>query len=447
MLIKDKFLITSMSLVVLQQIILGCSTFFIARAGANIATGEFDAAASNVTLFFMFALLGYCMSSLAELSRVRGSNAIWSRYINKVLRDTNHNTAFSSEKNKQKYESWMIGEAHDTIDYGSSFCVGFMSIVLNVIITVSVFYLVIGPLLAGTIIIGMAIAGGFTYFFKRKVEQLAVDIQEGRSSIAEVLGPLWNSHFFGSKKLYGTEAGNMAACMRSYFSSKIQYSKLEQVVACVPVFISVIMLIAYVQLRPPYEAALWGAIVAVLPRTLQLFGSVHSLIVYSTQAVMLKKRLSNLSSFVGSLSLRDLDASIMKQEIVIKDVSNSSNVSMEHLLDRVKVDNPIGRIMISGANGVGKSTLLMSIKKDFPNSIMLTPMGPIFSTKKELSSGQSQFFRIREIFNDPSSILLLDEWDANLDSVNIAAIEELIDVLSKKHLVIEVRHRNVVGLS
>lgn len=447
MLVKDRFLITSMSLVVFQQVILGLSTFFIARAGENIATANFEYAVRNVTLFFVFALLGYCLSSLAELSRVRGINSIWSRYINKILRDTNHDTAFFSEKNKQKYESWMIGEAHDVIDYGSSFCVGFMSLVLNVVITVSVFYFMIGPLLAGTIIVGMAIAGFFTYVFKRRIEQLADSIQEGRSAIAEVLGPLWNSHFFGSKKLYDAEVRKMANSMGGYFSRKIQYSKLEQLMACVPVFLSVSMLIAYVQFKPSYEAAQWGAIVALLPRTLQLFGSVHSLIMYSTQAVMLKKRLSNLSSFVGSLGMRNLEASIIKEEITIKDVNSNSYLTTESLLDKMMGERPTGRIIISGANGVGKSTLLMIIKNKFPNSIMLTPMGPIFSNKKDLSSGQLQFYRMKQVFDDPSSILLLDEWDANLDFVNVAAIEELISSLSEKQLVVEVRHRNMAQSS
>jgi chromosome segregation ATPase len=38
-------------------------------------------------------------------------------------------------------------------------------------------------------------------------------------------------------------------------------------------------------------------------------------------------------------------------------------------------------------------------------------------------------------------VYLLDEWDANLDTINRAAAQRLIDELAARSLVIEISHR------
>jgi ABC-type transport system involved in cytochrome bd biosynthesis fused ATPase/permease subunit len=40
-----------------------------------------------------------------------------------------------------------------------------------------------------------------------------------------------------------------------------------------------------------------------------------------------------------------------------------------------------------------------------------------------------------------ADVLLLDEWDANLDSENRETLSALLDEISQKKCVIEVRHR------
>lgn len=76
---------------------------------------------------------------------------------------------------------------------------------------------------------------------------------------------------------------------------------------------------------------------------------------------------------------------------------------------------------------------------------MLTP-GVQLAFHKELdhdySTGQTQLEHLRNSFsNSRVSIILLDEWDANLDEYNISIINNLIEHYSKDKLIIEVRHR------
>ncbi len=48
---------------------------------------------------------------------------------------------------------------------------------------------------------------------------------------------------------------------------------------------------------------------------------------------------------------------------------------------------------------------------------------------------------INEVKNCNEDIILLDEWDANLDKNKMILIDQLIDDISSRKVVIEVRHR------
>lgn len=61
---------------------------------------------------------------------------------------------------------------------------------------------------------------------------------------------------------------------------------------------------------------------------------------------------------------------------------------------------------------------------------------------KSLSTGEKMILILDEIKNDvETNLLLLDEWDANLDHSNIENISQKINVIAKNICVIEVRHR------
>ncbi len=104
-----------------------------------------------------------------------------------------------------------------------------------------------------------------------------------------------------------------------------------------------------------------------------------------------------------------------------------------------------GRITLRGENGAGKSTLLMLIKNELNDRAFFLPtqnqLSFISETNKH-STGESLKNRLMEILERVDvDVLLLDEWDANLDSDNQEKLSILIDELAEKKCVVEVRHR------
>jgi ABC-type transport system involved in cytochrome bd biosynthesis fused ATPase/permease subunit len=104
-----------------------------------------------------------------------------------------------------------------------------------------------------------------------------------------------------------------------------------------------------------------------------------------------------------------------------------------------------GRVTLRGENGAGKSTLLMLIKNSLSDRAFFLPTQNQLSFTSETnkySTGESLRNRLLEILERVDvDVLLLDEWDANLDMENQERLSLLIDELAEKKCVIEVRHR------
>jgi len=103
------------------------------------------------------------------------------------------------------------------------------------------------------------------------------------------------------------------------------------------------------------------------------------------------------------------------------------------------------RITVRGENGAGKSTLLMLIKNSLSDRAFFLPTQnqlSFISETNKYSTGESLRNRLLEILERVDvDVLLLDEWDANLDRENQEKLSVLIDQLAEKKCVIEVRHR------
>ncbi|WP_225815450.1 ATP-binding cassette domain-containing protein [Photorhabdus antumapuensis] len=106
-----------------------------------------------------------------------------------------------------------------------------------------------------------------------------------------------------------------------------------------------------------------------------------------------------------------------------------------------------GRITIRGPNGAGKSTFLCWLKEQLGESAYYLPAHHelVFekTSEKNLSTGQELREFLKEISvkaADKIEILMLDEWDANLDLQSRQVFSELIGKLSESLLIVEVRH-------
>lgn len=126
-------------------------------------------------------------------------------------------------------------------------------------------------------------------------------------------------------------------------------------------------------------------------------------------------------------------------------VSLAGPIPISSHAELLEYTNRPGRITLRGENGAGKSTLLMLVKNALSHRAFFLPTQnqlSFISETNKYSTGESLRNRLLEILERVDvDVLLLDEWDANLDKENQERLSLLIDELAEKKCVIEVRHR------
>jgi ABC-type transport system involved in cytochrome bd biosynthesis fused ATPase/permease subunit len=126
-------------------------------------------------------------------------------------------------------------------------------------------------------------------------------------------------------------------------------------------------------------------------------------------------------------------------------ISLSAQQTLQSYNDLLAFTTRSGRVTIRGENGCGKSTALLLVKNALSNKAFFLPTHNHLSFHSETnkySTGESLRNRLLEILEKvDAEVLLLDEWDANLDSENQEKLNSLIDELAATKCVIEVRHR------
>jgi len=437
MFLSDKRFLCALAFTLSQQSLLATSTYCIALAGIALANGNINHALENISLFFMFALTAYISSSAATLLSTRASNNIWKKYSTATLLAATESVQYASEKNKQSIAQWLAAEALPTIAHACEFYLEMVSVALNIVLTLAVFHMAMGWEIASSISASLVVSFALVMLLRRRIERLAGTMQHRRQDALLSIEPVWTCSMFGSRKMRAAGLRILDDKTHQYFREINRYAMLEQVVACCPIIISTLALIGVFQFTELFRASIAGALVALLPRSLQVFGNVHALSVYLSQFFLVGAKLRNLDGFCAGLEKHQRMHEEPLQSVSVWDSMAQKEIRPSDLIQELQ---GTGRYRVTGENGSGKSTLLKIIKDRAADAILITPETHFLDASSGLSTGQG---RIKEIENGLSmapAILMLDEWDANLDEGNCLKIDRLLDEASRRMLIIEVRH-------
>lgn len=441
MLKRQPYFILNINLVIIQQICLAISTYHIALAGESLAINSFTQIQYHLILFFAFALLAYFLSSCVMYSQVKLRNILWKDYVIDTLKNLGPNQNLSSKENRQKTISWMTGEAPLVFEEISQFSADILSLYCNIIFTLIVFSITLGFRITSIVASSLVFSVLIVSMLKNKIHTLADKIQNDKLNAFLKIPVLWDNLFFGNSNHIRSSKSLFADSAGSYFRQTEKYTILEQIIACLPIYITV-PLIIIVLLTQNASYIVLGAFVAVLPRTLQLLGNVHALSIYNSRFLLILRKFKNLLTFSKDLEQQDLGSQINFNEIEISNLGkeNKKILATDFIRNIINKNLPFGRYLMTGTNGAGKSTLLKFIKASFPEAILISPEASPGYLTLIGSTGEQQIKKIQEIFLEPSELYLLDEWDANLDNHNRIKIDNLIDKMKNTSIILEVRH-------
>lgn len=440
MLSKDNYFRLAASAIIIQQLLLAASTWSIALAGSAVSSNHYDQVVHHIVAFFLLALAAYVASSVSEFLTLNAANTTWKCYSKNLISESCNSVELSSEKNRRSISIWLSSEAMSTISNGVGFYLGALSTICNILFTGAVFYIslgfALGTAVAGCLVLSLVLV----YLTKDKISTIASKIQADKINALNKLDSFLVNGFFGTDSMREKSSISFDQDVNTYFKSTQAYVKIEQLLACIPIAISVAILSLSVSFLNPTSAVELGILVAVLPRSLQLLGNVHSLSIYLSQFISVRQKIRNLETFIHDLERQDFTTQIKAHALIVTDLQQNQTVTAQAPLEAAQMEYPKGRYVIRGSNGVGKSTLLRQIKSIQQDAILLTPGAKFSSFMTGQSTGQAHLEELKALLTEKSKVLLLDEWDANLDRENVAAIDELLSLASESALIIEVRH-------
>ncbi|MGE7958543.1 ABC transporter ATP-binding protein [Pseudomonas sp. NPDC089530] len=438
---SNRYFISGIVLIIAQQVSLAISTYYIAMAGAALSLQDYQLLKTRIILFFSFALLGYLISSAVEFISAKLKIDLWEKYIFSVYEHLRHNQPLSSEANRKNVQGWLGSEVPTTLDGTVNLYFGMTSVYSNIITTLYVFYWVLGIHIA----IVMATSILLSYFLvkamKSRINISATEIQQKRLNVVKRTSSLWDYYLNANSSMIGASEASSRSLIADFLRSSLYYVRLEQLAACLPICIAVVLILIYLQGLPLSQSVPWGMIVATLPRSLQVFGNVHSMSLYNSKYLYFRKRISNLLDFTNTLESLNLNQQVARDDLSICNTLNGQTIPIDRLFDDIRtIAHLKGRFLISGKNGAGKSSLLKLIKSEFTESILLPSHASFHETEAPLSTGESQVKKLLHVLEQKAPIILLDEWDANLDTQNKVRVGNILNQKAEETLIIEVRH-------
>ncbi|MEX3773769.1 hypothetical protein [Pseudomonas sp. MYb118] len=437
---SDWRMVAAFGFTITQQVLLALSTYYIAQAGLALGDGRVEQVFVFVTLFFLLALLGYVASSAASLFTNLASNAAWHRYSFSTLVKSTASLRYASDKNRKAISQWLGGEALSTLGYACEFYIGFVSVSLNVALTLLVFYISIGWQIALVMAASLTVSLLFVIVLRHRIERSAGEMQRRKLEALLTVEWTWGLAMFGSRAMRQQGFSELDDKTGRYFAEVNRYVALEQAVACLPIIVATVSVMLLLEYSSLFTLASMGALVAVLPRSLQVFGSVHALSIYLSQFYLVRAKLRNLEAF--SSTLDDYNMSLTSLQAVSVCETDSTRIILPLALIQ-RLSSPEiggGRYTVTGKNGSGKSTFLKLIKQGLPDALLMTPDAKFSGKGEGLSTGQLRIQEVENALSSGAPILLLDEWDANLDEDNSNAIDSLLDKAAKQIIIVEVRH-------
>lgn len=361
--------------------------------------------------------------------------------------------AWADGEQRQRKTALISAEGQRIIGDFVKYVYSLSACALNTLFNLLVVGLIIEPKLLVSYGVGLAGSALLLRGSAARNAQLANEAQEARMALSGQLMRIWDNVVLGNPHNHHVWQGRVVARMATSEARSVRSQRFSEFVA-----LGVALLTLLPSLLVVLSSVIWSAadaayvmsLVALLPRLFQILNTSHELL---SQVSDWNVHRGKLRSIVELLPEKQGTTEAVRSEVLGR-VGFSKLVaggedgshpvrSLEDVLSRLPRAR---RLTLMGPNGSGKSTLLLLLKERLgAQAVYLPPQNTLdFEVRTDnLSTGQRLVASLTELLKDPRArVLLLDEWDANLDAANEQSVSEQLDRCLEQGLsIVEVRHR------
>lgn len=439
---------------ILQQAVAASSTYFITRAGGSILGGG--------PFLFWLALF------LASLVAVFVPSFAWNFFLNKSKYRSfaacmdlcgrqlyNHPVLHSSRRFCEARQPYFHNQCWGVVNEACDFFSDLLQVSCSVLFNVAVISAMLDPLFLLGYSGSLAVAAAGLLLARRKAQDLSRAAQERQAHMQEALLSGWDTILTGNRCNFRAwrrafdgrvrDAGR-AQQRAVVFSSAVNLATMA--LSVLPV--AAVILHYFFTRRDDPQALMMLAV--TLPRQVGIVQYLSTLIEYAMTLAGLAARIRQMEDAIKPpADTAPFCGRIRWDQLSLHSAAGQESCrSFADLSRGTRAFSP-GRYTLRGPNGSGKSTVLMQCKEQMGDAACYLPAASslYFDTTAHAggSTGEKLLRQLRELLDSPDSaqvtVLLLDEWDANLDAGNVARVSSLLEQTAAKKCVLEVRHRTL----
>ena len=447
---------------VIEAALAATTTALIIKAGHDVADQEF--LISDFVWIVLAQSASYVVGATSWVFAERAGFGAYGRYMLRFARDNRSLPALLGDKTqREQVEPFLTNETFHI----------FFELVYELEADLKLFF----GLIFNAIVLGFAIdaglpgvyAGvfvvllGLQYLVRRPVAGAYLEQQRTSNLMTAHTYTAWDNITAGNRYNYRLWHAGFKLRLRDALRAQIRAILAREGIATVSGIFALVVVFSYLAWiagRNVTDTGLLIALAATLPRQIDLSYNVHGLASGWNDLLAVWTRMTGACSAMRPQPSGDFEQRIRFDGIELSDGQKAvACPSVDAALARVQASRT-GRLLVRGANGSGKSTLLVALKSRlgsnafyWPTNDKLTfvflsgggPQGDEDLAASGYSSGERQLKCLQEIVSRTNSaVYLLDEWDANLDSINRSAAEALVAQLAARAVVVEISHRDRV---
>lgn len=455
-LISNRWAVGCCALLTIQQIIDASATIWLVTMMRRIMEGE-----NFFPFLFLYlcSLVGpYIPGCLANIIKISWKQEAQRSFINSFVgSNRNQIIQWSNKGIREEKLSILTTEGPNTIHSLIDYVFDLFSYVTSVFLNILALSVVVEPLFG--VAYGLSVLTVMIVMkVKRRLQQrLTQKALTARIDLYQSLLASWDNVLLGNFYNFKIWEDKTTQRLNRCLKKNVDLERFDQVLAIVisllTSFPSLGVVVYYVYSNA-HNTALLTAFIVTLPVLFTILSYTYQTLSLVFRWTMHRSKLSAIYKAIQPVkdpqTLMEKKVKWPKIQITpnafaIDHVSLPGPHQLNSYHDLLPYTQTSGRLTLRGENGAGKSTLLMLVKNALSERAFFLPTQnqlSFVSETNKYSTGESLRNRLMEILEKVDvDVLLLDEWDANLDKDNQEQLSALIDELAKKKCVIEVRHR------
>lgn len=436
---KPRFVIEMLTLFTVQAVLNALGTLALALAGRHL--GEPTVFTSYIGAFLFLSVAPNAVVVLIRRTEMRGYLATYFRFLTERLdRHAGRPALWSSRGRRELFltaigpeaEQYLAALAYSTFDL---YAFG-----LNIVLNGLVLALAIDADFAWAAVGSVTVSALVYWSQRRAISGLVEREQSARLTLGAYVMKAWDNVLLKNAPVHANyrrtledhydEAHVLAG--RSAFRAELTVFLLN-LASAVPPF----AVIGWMLAHHAHDVGLMGALVVTIPRQIENLRTFRYFYQQVTNARIFRTRFDSAvrNSQLDGVALARL---VQIERLTINDQTFTSVDEVTKWLSTRRA----GRFVVRGANGTGKSSLLLDLHQRLPSSLYLPPVADLElgAAAVDESTGQRLLRQLAFVGAALEPVLMLDEWDANLDAGRRAEIEILLNQMATKRVIIEVRH-------